>query len=241
MSIENSIPPRARCFHLAVDDGGEYLVAAGEHIVAGHVRSAAADLPFLADVEGEHARLELRASFHGGHAWRISAASERAGLLVRGQRVTQAPLELADGDRVELARNLSWIFRTPDAASSSALLELERGGECLGAARVLLLAAGRAGRVRIGSRRARLVLVPGLDHDVALELSGAELTLACAGGLACGAVHVAAAPDAALQVAFPDRAPVIVTAGARTGAGPPFALVLRPLDDSTRAPRGGRL
>jgi hypothetical protein len=54
-------------------------------------------------------------------------------------------------------------------------------------------------------------------------------------------VHVAAAPDAALTVALPERAPVIVTAGARTGSGPPFTLVLRPLDDVARAPRGGRV
>lgn len=245
MSSESSTPadsashPRARRFHLAVDDGGEFLVAAGERITLGHVRAEFADLPFLADVEREHAHFALHASFHGGDRWRIRAAHERAQLVVRGVRAGAESIELSDGDRVELARNLACIFRAPDPASSSALLELERGAECLGAARVLLLAAGRAGRVRIGSRRARLVPVAGLEHDVAFELAGADVMFACAGGLACGAVHVAAAPGATLTVALPERAPVFVTAGARAGAGPPFTLVLGPADDNPRAARGG--
>lgn len=241
MASESPTPagaaPHARCFHLAVDDGGEFLVAAGERVTLGHVRSERADLPFLADVEREHAQLALHASFHGGDRWSIQAVHERAEIAVRGVRAGAVPVELADGDRVEIARNLACIFRAPDPASSSALLELEHGAECLGAARVLLLATGRAGRVRIGARRARLVPVAGLEHDVTIELAGSEILLTCAGGLACGAVHVAPAPGAALTVALPERAPVFVTAGARAGAGPPFTLVLRPVDG---AARGGR-
>ncbi|MBI5363038.1 MAG: hypothetical protein HZA53_07645 [Planctomycetes bacterium] len=220
-------PARARLFHLAVDDGGEFLVAAGTRCVLGHLRSPRADLPFLADVEGEHAELRLEASFHGGERWRIVPLVPARPIRARDLGVPAEGHELAHGDRVELARNLAFRFVASEPSSSSAILELEHGAECQGAVRILLLAGGASGRVRIGRKRRRLIPVADLAEDVVLELKGDELVVACAGGVRSGAVVVAPGPEARLALPCPPPARVDCLLGAR--ARPPFMLLLRPL------------
>lgn len=229
-------PERPRLFHLAVDDGGEFLVASGARLVFGHLRSRAADLPFLADVGGAHAELVRAESFHGGQRWHLAACAANAALRVNGVALPAGGASLSDGDRVELARNLAFRFVANDAASSSALLELEHGVECHGALRVLLLCPGAAGRVRIGPKRRRLVTVADLEHDVALELAGDTLRIACPGGLRCGGESAPAGPGAALSIPCPPTAPIDVHVAARPRTRPPFLLLFRPLVADPGAP-----
>lgn len=225
--------PLPALFHLAIDDGGEFLVAAGESLVLGHLRSQRAELRFLADLESEHARLARRESFHGGVEWTLEPIGS-AEVELAGSRLARAQ-DLRHGDRVRLGRNLCLCFRQLDAASSSALLELEGQAECEGARRILLLAPGAAGRVRIGSRRGRPIPVPDLDREVTLELEGEALLVRCEGGLRCGASSVPAGPACALRLALPPSSSLFVETGARARPGAPFTLALRPSEHQPRA------
>lgn len=224
--------PLPALFHLAVDDGGEFLVFAGEELVLGHLRSARAELRFLADVESEHARLVRHESFHGGVEWRLEALGG-ASVLVGG-RPLEGSRALAHGDRVQLGGNLGFSFRALDAATSSAMLELEGQAECEGARRVLLLSPGAAGRVRIGSRRNRPIPVPELLREVSFELDAGALLVRCEGGLRCGPTSVPPGPGAALSLALPIRGSLFVEAGARAPGRAPFTLALRPSEHSGR-------
>ncbi len=218
--------PLPALFHLAVDDGGEFLVAAGDELVLGHLRSLRAELRFLADLESEHARLSRRESFHGGVEWRIEPLGA-AHVRVGGREIASAEV-LHHGDRLLFGRNLSLSFRQLDAASSSALLELEGQAECEGARRILLLSPGVSGRVRIGSRRGRPIPVPDLEREVGLELDGDQLLIRCEGGLRCGPTSVPAGPACALALPLPPASSLYVEAGARARGGAPFTLALRP-------------
>jgi hypothetical protein len=216
-------------FHLAVDDGGEYFVAGGAELILGHLRSHEASLPFLADVENRHVRFTCGDSFHGGTQWnleRLAAGDVR----VNGETLHEAPRRLADGDEVFLARNLGLRFREPDASSGSALLELSSGAECQGVRRVVLLAPGQAGRVRIGSKRNRHIPVPDLAHEVSLEWSNGELRVSCAGGVrfSGGAVGTASVPS--ISIACPPSTATSFVLGARENAHPPFAIHVRPTE-----------
>jgi hypothetical protein len=227
-------------FHIAVDDGGEFLAVGGASLTLGHLRSSAS-LPFLADVEREHVRFTCNESFHSGVEWKI----ER--LAARDARINGAPLGgephlLSDGDELALAPNLSLRFRQPDAASGSALLDLFAGAECQGARRVLLFARGSSGRVRIGSKSNRHVSVPDLAHEVEIEWLRGELRLSCAGGIRlAGAPLVAgdAQPMTSISIACPLQVACSVVMGARDRARPPFGIHLRPAEapPASGAPR----
>ena len=165
----------ARACRLAVDDGGEFLLVAGRSFVIGHLRGGLADLPLFADLEPRHAKLVRGESFHGGATWRLSAL---AGVDLRVRRGVAVALpapaggvavELADGDLVELGARAAFRFELPDASSVTARLELLHGLECLGASRLLLLAPGGAGRIRVGARRGRHVPLVDVDEDLVLE------------------------------------------------------------------------
>jgi hypothetical protein len=224
--------PLPALFHLAVDDGGEFLVFAGDELVLGHLRSPRAELRFLADVESEHARLLRHESFHGGVEWRLEALGGAA-VRVQGRPLAGARA-LAHGDRVQLGGNLAFSFRTLAAATSSALLELEGQAECEGARRVLLFSPGAAGRVRIGSQRSRPICVPEIEREVALELQGDQLALSCAGGLRCGTTRVPPAPGATLALELPLASALFVETGARGPGRAPFTLALRPSEHAQR-------
>jgi len=222
-------------FHLAVDDGGEFLVVAGERVSFGHARARRADVPLLADLESIHAFLAWEESFHAGTSWSLEpspllehvspfARIEVDGRELRGRR------SLSDRDLVQLSQNLGLRFRLPEAASRSALLELLHGAEAEGAQRVIVLTPGTAGRVRIGPRANRHVPVAGLEHEVVLTLEASALRVACEGGVR---LHGAdGSPlDAAREVCIPlplERR-VDVTANARPSQTPPFGLALAPL------------
>ncbi|MCP3917750.1 MAG: hypothetical protein GY711_19575 [bacterium] len=222
-------------FHLAVDDGGEFLVVAGERVSFGHARARRADVPLLADLESIHAFLAWEESFHAGTSWSLEPSSllEHVSPLARIEvdgRELRGRRSLSDRDLVQLSQNLGMRFRLPEAASRSALLELLHGAEAEGAQRVIVLTPGAAGRVRIGPRANRHVPVAGLEHEVVLTLEASALRVACEGGVR---LHGADGRplDAAREVCIPlplERR-VDVTANARPSQTPPFGLALAPL------------
>lgn len=223
-------------YRLAVDDAGEYLVVSGTALTIGHLSSHASDLPFLSGIEREHARLELALDFHGGSFWRIRPIGA-ARVVVDGRIVDAAGSALTDGDRVRLGQNLDFVFRARDAASSSAILDLQHGVECCGAARVLLFASGAEGRVRIGAKRTRHIQVAGLEHEIALEMtidadSARALSIrSLAADPSNSAESKASEPAREFTVACPPRASQRFSVGPRTPGRPPFSIVVSPLAD----------
>ncbi len=227
-------PPRRATagvrFELAVDDGGEFLVASGSPLLLGHSRSGTADLPFLADVAPEHARLACSESFHGGWQWTLEPLGGNAAAR-RGQPIAPAGDTLADGDEVDLAPNLRFRFRIPDPTSSSAVLEMLGGTDCGGAQRVLLLGPGAAGRIRIGARSRDTIRVPGLEHEIELRLDGDSLRLRAPVGMrALGPGQSTAGVSASQRVTLPcppvERVDVVLDAP--TPGRPPFSFSVRP-------------
>ena len=224
-----SLPPGSwPRFLLGVDDAGEYFVACGSELVIGHARGGTACLPFLADVELEHARLAYSpGSFHAGPSWSLEAL-DAAGIVVAGRPLEGSPRELGEGDLVQLASNLGFRFRLPDSSSSSAVLELENGAECAGAVRILLLAPAPAGLARIGKSRSAHVPALGLDSPIELELEGERLWLACEGGLRRLAVEEGETPLTRIGIELPPSERVDLTL-ARARGPRPLGLSIRPV------------
>lgn len=219
------IPPQR--FLLAVDDGGEYFAVSGPSVTIGHLRSTSADLPFLADVEAEHARLELQDSFHSGPRWSLAPLSGSR-ILVAGRFLDETPVVLAHGELVQLAPNLSFRFRSPDPASASAVLDLLSGADCQGARHVLLFARGAGGRVRIAARTDRHVPIPELAHEISLELEEAALVVRCPGGVRVQGGVSSAGTDPALSLPCPPLQSISLTLGARPAGRPPFGITVWP-------------
>ncbi|MEZ6013694.1 MAG: hypothetical protein R3F49_01155 [Planctomycetota bacterium] len=166
--------------HLSVDDGGHWLVVIGRRVVlglagGGRRSEASADVGFFGELEPRHATLELRESFRDGAAWHLALVDGR-GLELDGPRALRLgagaralpEVALVPGDRVLLTPKLAFVFDRPDPASASATLTLERGVEVEGAPRVLLVAPGPEGRVRMDAGRSAHIRV--LGHSAAIEL-----------------------------------------------------------------------
>lgn len=222
---------------LAIDDAGEYLAVAGSDFLLGHASARRVDLPFLADVGVEHARLVLESDFRAGMRWRLVPLGS-AHIAVAGRPVGVSGVDLHDGERIELAPNLIARFHAADTASASAVLDLGHGAECLGAHRVLLVVPGPEGLVRIGPTLARLVRVASLEHDVELEIatgSTPEVVVRCAGGVARGTRPVEESPREA-RLALPLGAAARVTLGARSRDRAPFEVVVSPDPDEGDMP-----
>lgn len=223
-------------FHLAVDEGGELFVVSGTSVSVGHARSGVADIPLLADLESVHARFSYGETFHAGPAWRLHG-EEGCRVQVDGQEqgVGEA---LRDGSFVKLASNLEFLFRIPDPASASAVLELQRGVEAEGARRILLLVPGKTGRVRIGSRANCHMPVTRLDHEITLEVERdqdrAELWIQCEGGVrnAGTAGEVATRLGASLPPL--DRQDFFL--GARPSQSAPYCVSLVPVEPGRMGP-----
>lgn len=225
--------PSAELFLLAVDDSGEYLCALGDELWLGHSSSARADLRLLADIEARHACLCFVESFHGGTGWELVPAPG-CKVAVGERELGPAGVRLAHGDRVRLAPQLSFVFESPEPGCASAVLRLQHGAECEGAARILLLRPGAAGALRLGPRTDRLVRVPTLREEILLSQEGAELSLECASGLACAPPTAGAATPTRVRLACPPRERVDLRLLAAPNDRPPFGLCLRPLPE-----RGG--
>jgi hypothetical protein len=225
------VEPSAPRFHVEVDDGGEFLAVAGAGVVIGHLSSATADLRFLADVEAEHVRLVRRDSFHAGPSWQMELALAR-NVRVNGRVMDRPSVGLFDGDEIELARNLSFRFREPQASSQSAVLELLRGAECEGALKILLFAPDEAGVVRIGSKRDRHIPLADIEHEVSLKLSGRELWIHCDGGVRNSDDGLGAESSATFVVACPPETPQHLAVRARARGRAPLGISLRRASDA---------
>jgi hypothetical protein len=227
----SAAPAVVRRFHLAIDDGGEFLALLGARLVVGHARAGKADLPLLADLESEHAELSLCESFHAGPSWVLRPIGEHT-VRVGGVLVGAEGAVLSDGAEIELASNARMRFRLPERASSTAILELLHGLESEGVARVLCFAPRTAGRVRIGPHVHRHVTVAGLEHEVVLLLDSDALTVSCAGGVHARDSGEPAAVE--LRVLQPLSTPLDLVVNARPSQRLPFGITLRPIEGLER-------
>jgi|GEM_PF-1224355 len=223
-----------RRFKLSIDDVGELFVLHGSRATLGHSRAGRADLPVLADVDPLHVRFVRTESFHAGPGWRVEPEGEQQ-ISIDGQLVEPGGAALLDGDRVRLAGNLSFVFRRPEAASSSAILELLGESECGGCRRILLWAPGEEGFLRVGPGRGRYLRATRLEEDLRLWIDGRELVLECAGGLRAEGGEVdPSAPSSSgpggLRTPLPPRARVAFVVGQGGAEGPPFGLQIAPLE-----------
>jgi hypothetical protein len=232
---EPVVEPLALRFHVEVDDGGQFLAVASPRVVIGHLSSTVADLRFLADVEAEHVRIERRESFHEGPSWQLVRAQAKA-VRVNGRAIEGSVTRLFDGDEVELARNLAFRFREPQASSHTVVLELLRGAECEGALKILLFAPGESGVVRIGSKRDRHIPLADIEHEVSLKLSGSDLWIHCDGGVRRSdggpRGEADAESSATVVVACPPESPLHFAVRARARGRAPLGISLRRATDA---------
>ena len=227
-----SSPQRLVRLLLTVDDGGEYIVCAGDAVLLGHSRGGRADLPVLADVGVEHARFVRRMSLAGGEEWRMEpVGSER---VFRNAEPISTSCPLADGDELTLGGNLELRFRMPDPASSTAVIDFLHGVECLGAGHAILLAGGTGGRLRVGAAAGRHIRVPNLLTGVEFRWVSDRLELRSEVGVAAGGER-----NSELVLPFPPPQRVDLTIGAGEGTRPPFGLSLTPIPAETPPPEGG--
>lgn len=225
-----AMPPRSRSARerlphavlLSVDGAGQYLLCGAERLTLGHLRAGRADLGFLADVGALHATLVRADSLQAGPGWRIEPCGAEH-VAVAGEPVPAAGLRLAPGARVRLGTNLEFRLELPDPSSASAVLELQRGAECAGARRIVLLAPGAGGRVRVGSSARHHVRVPGLEFELVLEWRGNELELASELEL------TGALAGERGRIAFPPDERLALSCGKPRGSRPPFGLALEPV------------
>lgn len=207
---------------LSVDDAGQYLLVGSERVTLGHLRAARADLVFLADVGALHAELLREDSLRDGPGWRVRPLGGEA-VSLAGRALPAEGARLTSGERVRLGTNLEFVFRLPDPASASAVLELQHGVECLGARRVLLFAPGAGGRFALGALARHAVRVPGLDFVLACERVGDELVLTGE------SIPEAGTLAGARRLAFPPPERLTLTTGAARGSRPPFSCSLEPV------------
>ena len=223
----------AQAFVFSVDELGNFLVVGADELVIGHARGAGVDLPFLADVGREHARLVRKLSFRGGISWSIVAlGGER--VSVGGEPCAEEGTQLENGDLVELGVNLVFRYVHPDPGSTTAVLELERGADCLGSGAIVLLAEGESGALRLGAATSchlRVGILKGelrlTRSQAGLALEGDELERFDGNCAVTGKLE----PDAEgrLKLSTPLRGRVDLLIGPATETDPPFGVALSPL------------
>lgn len=203
----------------SVDDAGDILIVSGSSLTLGHRATGDPDVGFLGDVDPIHGRIALQQSFHGGQSWVLDLPDS-------------APKALHDGDQVSLGASAEFRFEQRDVASASASLALLRGTDAHGARRVILLAPGASGTVRIGPRLRTHVPVAGLTSEIEIT-RGVDAADAPALVFACEAgARLAGAPasDAtSVTVPLPVESRTDLAFGAAPDRRPPFGIVLRPL------------
>lgn len=215
------LPGGAPLALLSVDGGGQYLLVGAERVTLGHLRAARADLPVLADVGALHAEFLAEDSLREGPGWRVVPLGGE-GVALDGVALAAQGARLRSGARLRFGANLELVFRVPDPASASALVEFQHGVECLGARRVLFVADGPGGRFALGAGARHAVRVPGLELVLTLERAGGELVLAPEPGTVTGE------PAVPHRVPFPPRERLCLSFGAARGSRPPFQCFLEP-------------
>jgi len=223
---------KSQAFVFSVDELGNFLVIGADELVIGHARGAGVDLPFLADVGREHARLVRKLSFRGGISWSIVALrGER--VLVGGEPCAEEGTQLANGDLVQLGVNLVFRYAHPDPASTTAVLELERGADCLGTGAIVLLGEGEPGALRLGAGSTCHLRSGILKGELrltrwpeGLALEGDELERFHASSSESGQLE----PDAEgrLKLSTPLVGRVDLQIGPATESDPPFGVALSP-------------
>ena len=223
--------PRAQQIILSIDDVGDVLVLVGTSVIVGHAAAPEPDLAFLGDIDGVHGLLHLRDSFHGGAEWALSVQPGASTVEVDGveRHAADGPRPLHDGDRVRFGEAASFTCRLSDPSSATMILELEGRTDAEGARRVALMAPEVAGRLRLGPRLRRQIVVPGIMEDIALvaRMAGEgspTLTVSCVGG-----VRVAGGnPAPSVSLGLPVVARVDLALGAAPDRLPPFGMAVRP-------------
>ncbi len=222
-------PPFA--FVLSVDDVGDLFVLAGTRFQVGHSAAPEPDLGFFGDIDGSHGVIELRDSFHGGAEWCLSVVQGAPDIEVDGKQLgaVDGARALHDGDRVRFGEAAEFTCRRSDPSSATMVLELEGRTNAEGARRVVLLAPGVAGRMRLGPRLRRHVVVLGISTDIALVAhlipdAVPTLTVSCAAGVRVGGGD----PGEDVIMDLPLASRVDLALGAAPNRMPPFGLALRP-------------
>ena len=181
--------------------------------------------------------IDFGESFHAGPSWRITCAG-RGAVEVQGESVGEAGRIVSDGEVVRLAGNLAFRFQRPDPASASAILELLKGVEAEGAQRVILLAPGESGRVRIGPKASCHIPIAGVEHEIELclapEIDPTELVVRCDGGVRTLETDSPIDPaDTERRLPCPPARRIDLVLGARPTQRAPFGLALSPVDPPT--------
>ena len=224
--------PIDRTFRLAIDDVGEFFCIHGSEVTLGHARAELADLPFMANLDSLHARLVRTESFHSGPGWRIEPIRGQR-VAIDGQLVDPGGAALLDGDEVQLCGNLSFVFRRPEAASGTAILELLHGAECAGAVRVLLFAPGAEGRVCISSAGGRHFHARRLQEDITLWIDERELVVESTADVRAEGGEVSTQNSSefgpgGLRVSCPPAARIGFIVGRALAGTPPFGFSIAP-------------
>lgn len=225
--------PTAAAFVLSVDELGSYLVVGADELVMGHARGAGVDLPFVADVGVRHARWTRALSFRGGVTWSVSALDGER-VLVGGEAIGEAERPLGHGERVELGVNLRLTYWQPDPASTTAVLQLERGVDCLGNQGIVLLGEGGSGELRLGASTSCALRAFTLEGELGLRRESERLVLEGRGlerFRALSSTGELIAPDSehVLGLPLPLRERLHLQLGPPSESGPPFSIALAPL------------
>ena len=219
---------------ISVDDVGQFVAVMSRSLILGHCSDGQADLPFLADVGARHGQLTRRDSLRDGTVWSLAPLGEER-ISINGERLMEGR-GLISGDLIRLSDNLALDFSSPDPASQSALLSLGRAQECLGAQRIVLMAEGEGGRLRIGSGAQRLIRVPNLEQQLSIEWYAERLSIRCSEPLLSWA---GGQNQSQVDLSLPMREQHQLCLGQSRAGRPPFGLGIGPPSAKDLA-RGGR-
>ncbi|MFP4354220.1 MAG: hypothetical protein ACLFUJ_03770 [Phycisphaerae bacterium] len=153
-----------RQFVLQVDSAGSFVVARGDEVSIGPLSSSARpDVGLMADASLPTIRLTRSEGDYLLRAERPVAVNDRG----------MTRKVLADGDRIALSPRCVLRFRLPNAASSTAVLDVVSGRLPAAGARTIILADRE---ILLGPGKRNHVPAPGLDGQAALVLRDGKLT-----------------------------------------------------------------